>query len=341
MKYFERNDKVINARFVLLTLIDIAQQRRCSPDKLLKGTALFYPECLDENVRVSQQQVVQLVKNAKKLLKQDDLSFQLGRRMFPANLGQLGNALLHCRNLSAMLRICRLHQADIFPWLYVSTQFDETYCYLHFNPAISIEFHEFHVFLFEMVTSAIVRALKMRMSQWPALDIQFPYAEPNYIEQYQVNLPCQYRFVSAMGLQPLQIKFEKSLLATSFTEYSNYLSRFYRHQVEKSDSCYGLIQSVLQRIKKQPQLTLEQLACSLNMSSATLKRKLAFHHTSFQQLRDIHRQQIAVFQLTEQQKCNEDVAHSLNFSDITNFRRAVKRWTGLTPDKIRQKIALS
>ena len=33
---------------------------------------------------------------------------------------------------------------------------------------------------------------------------------------------------------------------------------------------------------------------------------------------------------------NEDVAQYLNFSDPANFRRSLKRWTGCTPNLIRQ-----
>ena len=185
----------------------------------------------------------------------------------------------------------------------------------------------------------------MRLGQWPTLDIQFPFAEPRHIEQYQVNFPCEYRFITTMGHQPLQLKIAKHLLHAPFPEHSVYLARFYRQQLAISSSHssniqqVGLVQCILQHFKKHKQLTLEQLASLLCMSRATLKRKLTLHHTSYQQLWDLHRQQVAVFELAEQQKCNEDVAQTLQFSDITNFRRSVKRWTGMTPDDIRRKFA--
>jgi len=37
---------------------------------------------------------------------------------------------------------------------------------------------------------------------------------------------------------------------------------------------------------------------------------------------------------------NEQVAAHLHFNDITNFRRAFKRWTGLTPSDSRQQFLL-
>jgi len=100
MKFFERHDKIVDGKFVLLTLIDIAKRRDCPPDKLLRGTALFYPDCLQPDALITQKQLVQLISNAKRTFKQDDLSFQIGRRLFPTHLGHIGHALMHCRTVA-------------------------------------------------------------------------------------------------------------------------------------------------------------------------------------------------------------------------------------------------
>jgi AraC-like DNA-binding protein len=72
------------------------------------------------------------------------------------------------------------------------------------------------------------------------------------------------------------------------------------------------------------------------MSAASLKRKLSEHQTSFSDLHDNIRRQQAIFYLQVQKLNNEQSAVKMAFSDITNFRRAVKRWTGLTPSELRQ-----
>ena len=240
-----------------------------------------------------------------------------------------------------MIRLCQIYQRDIFPLLYMSVRYDEHHCYLQFNQAISAEHSDFQIFIFEIAVTAMLSVLKMRFGYWPPITISFPYAEPHYVEQYQANLPSSFQFISTINTQALQLKFARKQLYVYFKEHSLYLQRFYRHQHQRRPKAVGLLQCVLQLLGHHPQATLEQLATKLAMSSATLKRKLAAHGTSYQQLRDLHRQQVAVFQLTEQGKCNEEVARSLHFSDITNFRRAVKRWTGLTPDGLRRKFTIS
>lgn len=101
----------------------------------------------------------------------------------------------------------------------------------------------------------------------------------------------------------------------------------------------GLLQWLNQLIEQQIQqhglASLEHTAEQMEMSVATIKRKLSQHNTSFQRLLDQHRQQQAIFKLTEQGLSNEQVAEQLNFNDPTNFRRAIKRWTGLTPSALK------
>ncbi|GAB3028956.1 hypothetical protein GCM10027098_27600 [Bowmanella dokdonensis] len=74
----------------------------------------------------------------------------------------------------------------------------------------------------------------------------------------------------------------------------------------------------------------EELAARMNLSVATLKRKLAAHHTSFRQLREQSLNQRAQQQLL-QGLAMDDVALNLGFSDARSFTRAFKGWNGLTP----------
>lgn len=82
--------------------------------------------------------------------------------------------------------------------------------------------------------------------------------------------------------------------------------------------------------------SLELTAQTLGMSQATLKRKLSKHGTHFQAQQDQARKHMALYLYQIKGMSNEDVARYLNFSDPANFRRSLKRWTGCTPNLIRQ-----
>ncbi|MEP0357605.1 hypothetical protein [Paraglaciecola sp.] len=56
---------------------------------------------------------------------------------------------------------------------------------------------------------------------------------------------------------------------------------------------------------------------------------------SFQQIQDELGKQYATYLLQMQHLSNEESASLMQFNDIPNFRRAVKRWTGQTPSQLR------
>ena len=115
------------------------------------------------------------------------------------------------------------------------------------------------------------------------------------------------------------------------------LQAYARHRLNRQMHCRrGLLDSVRAMLHRNSSLTLPEAAARLNMSAASLKRKLSEHQTSFSDLHDNIRRQQAIFYLQVQKLNNEQSAVKMAFSDITNFRRAVKRWTGLTPSELRQ-----
>lgn len=75
----------------------------------------------------------------------------------------------------------------------------------------------------------------------------------------------------------------------------------------------------------------EQVAARLSISPQTLRRKLAAEQTSFQQVRDQLRRDVAVSALARGDASIERLSERLGFSEPSAFHRAFRRWTGATP----------
>ncbi len=103
-------------------------------------------------------------------------------------------------------------------------------------------------------------------------------------------------------------------------------------------------QSVSERITLQLQRMegslppLEEIAARLNMSVATLKRRLKAEDKSYQQLKDEQRQRQASRWLAEGRLTVDQIADRLGYSDASNFSKAFKSWTGLSPSAYRQSL---
>jgi AraC-like DNA-binding protein len=82
----------------------------------------------------------------------------------------------------------------------------------------------------------------------------------------------------------------------------------------------------------------EQVAEALRISDRTLQRRLRAEGTTFQQLLDDTRRELAQHYLRKPQNSLQHVAESLGFEDQSNLFRACKRWFGETPRRYRARL---
>ena len=107
-------------------------------------------------------------------------------------------------------------------------------------------------------------------------------------------------------------------------------------------SSVDIISEIRQRIRlagsETP--TLDQLADNLYMSTSTLKRRLKDHGTTYQALKSDERFQQAQ-ELLRGTLAVELISEELGFSDASNFTKAFKKWSGVTPRTFRQQAQQS
>jgi AraC-like DNA-binding protein len=83
--------------------------------------------------------------------------------------------------------------------------------------------------------------------------------------------------------------------------------------------------------------TVETIARQLGTTSRTLQRRLHDEGTSFQQVLDEVRREVAVTHMRGRRATIDEVAFLLGFEKPSSFHRAFKRWTGITPGEFRRQ----
>jgi AraC-like DNA-binding protein len=76
---------------------------------------------------------------------------------------------------------------------------------------------------------------------------------------------------------------------------------------------------------------LENIALTLNMTPRTLQRKLQDENTSYRELSDSIRYELASTLLKHKQLTISEIAYKLGFAELKAFRKAFKQWSGQTP----------
>jgi AraC-like DNA-binding protein len=98
-----------------------------------------------------------------------------------------------------------------------------------------------------------------------------------------------------------------------------------------STDLVGVIRQELVRRLGKTEAKVETVADALELSPRTLQRRLETEGTSFQEVLDGVREQLAMSYLVNDSLTVSEIAYLLGYSELRAFDRAFRRWTGKTP----------
>jgi AraC-like DNA-binding protein len=126
--------------------------------------------------------------------------------------------------------------------------------------------------------------------------------------------------------------------ATANPKLNSVLRRHADLVLERLPSSRSLLEQVRARVARELATgnpTRAFVAAELEMSSRSLGRKLRREGTSFKQILDDVRRQLAVQYVRSSNEPISAISASLGFATPSAFHRAFRRWTGQTPAKFR------
>lgn len=140
------------------------------------------------------------------------------------------------------------------------------------------------------------------------------------------------------------ISLRGNALHTAITGHDERLQAHRRHQAERYEATTlfegELPHKVMMLYAQRMALTrpdADQIAALMNMSRRTLQRRLQEAGTSWLDVIEQARKQVACAELLQGEVSVTDLALLTGYEDTRAFLRAFKRWTGLTPSGFRQK----
>ncbi len=171
------------------------------------------------------------------------------------------------------------------------------------------------------------------------LELRFDYPQPPYYRRYARQLP-PVSFDSGAN----QLRFPAAYLELRPDTANPVTARLVAEQCQQELEQLGLSGDLPQQLRallrpaKGRYPDLKTAAERLCMSTRTLKRKLAQHGLSYQQLLDESRHRDSMRLLRESQLSIEKIANRVGYTDPANFTRAFKRWSGRSPSAFREAL---
>jgi len=108
----------------------------------------------------------------------------------------------------------------------------------------------------------------------------------------------------------------------------------YLQEMDKSDIVNWVRGLVIKNLSSGT-LSKTSIASQLHMSPRNLQFKLAAQGTSYQEILDTTRRELALAYIEQRRLAITEIAYMLGFTDSSNFTRAFRRWTGKSPSKFR------
>lgn len=175
----------------------------------------------------------------------------------------------------------------------------------------------------------------------PILRARFNYPEPRHSAEYRLMYSTDLAF-----RQPhTAIVFAVDYLDLPIVQDERSAKDFLRTAPESILVKYKNGSSLSARIRRRLRQLLpgevpdfETLAVELNMTTATLRRRLNEEGASYQEIKDQLRRDVAIGYLSHSNRSVMDIALELGFSERSAFHRAFRKWTGASPGEFRRGL---
>ncbi|HEX4996794.1 MAG TPA: AraC family transcriptional regulator [Terriglobia bacterium] len=184
----------------------------------------------------------------------------------------------------------------------------------------------------EFIFSMIFARLRMAAGfDWRPKEVVFVHPSPPGMEAYHPTFGCPARFNESVNQMVLERDFVEMALPNGDALLSEILDHYGQSLLKQSakDDFLGEVRKVMSDGFSRGDVRLETTARKLALSGRSLQRELNGRGTSYREELDRFRLDLALDLLTRAEI--HEIASLLQFSELSSFYRAFRRWTGKTP----------
>jgi AraC-like DNA-binding protein len=325
------------AAIVETLVADGAQVREALRDVGVGPDELHSPETL-----VSLHQLLTTCRNALRLSRDPSLAFRIGLSIHVSAYGMYGYAILCGADFRKTMSFCVKYHVLATPLVALSFAERGGLAMWTIDPI----FHrliddELYRFIVEMQMGVHLSLHRDVMgASFAPRDIALTYSRSDDFQQTQALAGCKAQFGQASNQFIFDAKWldETAKLGnrTTYAVVVSLCDELLADLALRTGAAGKIRANLLQDIARRP--TLAGTATQLGTTARTLRRQLTLQGTSFRELVDDLRAQIAAKYLRETAMTNEDIAAALGFSDAANFRHAFRRWTGNSPSAFKARV---
>lgn len=319
-------------------LISLLKEYKLDPAPMLAAAGIPPQALEDPSYELTPHQELSFTTDVIRGIDIPEIGLIVGRRYHLSAYGLLGLAIMTSENLLAGMTV--LYKNILMTWTYMlwNTTVRGDRAYVSLEALRDLGGSQQYMIDRGLVASHTI--FKEALGQeLPVLEVHLKQAKPSYAEVYSEYFNCPVHFDSAENYYA----FESKLLYQPLAQSEPETARIYGSQCEKI--CLKLAKNstfsdiIRNQILSSPReiFTLETVANRINMTARTVQRKLSAEKSSYKEILEDVRQNLAIEYLQSTKFTIEEIAVRLGYSDSSSFCHAYKRWTGVNPSDLRQR----
>ena len=320
-----------------IRLLDAAERSGLDREEIRRRAGIATEQIADPDQRLPSSLVMALYRELARELEDPDLGLDIGTHGDIRQGGVLGYAMMHSSNAGrALRRLTRFSRLISTRMEFSLLEGPDVWHLASSRPSDSPGFRlPIDTSAASLVT--IVRQITGR--QIDPVQIEFPYRRPDDLTRLRAVFRCDLVFDEPRPGVRFRTRDMAAPLERSESKLARYLDRLAEQDLAALPRWETFTRRVGRCVWKQlseGQPTVSDIARELGLSTRTLQRRLREEKTSFAQVVNDLRRQLAPTLLRDETLAVYEIAYLLGYADPSAFFRAFRRWNGCSPAEFRQ-----
>ncbi|BFM15783.1 AraC family transcriptional regulator SphR [Maricurvus nonylphenolicus] len=310
----------------------VLQEFGIAPQVMVENSGISLEELSQKDTLMSFQQAMVLIDNALQASSEPGIGLRVAGQMTINDWGLFGYAVASCQSMEESLRVGMRYSAAATRLTKNDLVFSDGSFSLQSESLYPVG--EQLPFLIEEDLGGIVQFVKTYADETLLpREVQLAYDAPSYIDLYEKHFQCPVIF----GCEHNQLIWDEAVMKRPFPAHNpvaaQYALKLCEEFIQENKDGHEIVDTVRNILVQatNPFPAIEEVAKQLNMSESTLRRALKKEGSSYREILDSVKEKMAKEYLSTTNLRLEDIAYLVGFSDVSNFRRAFKKWTGKPP----------
>lgn len=333
------NIKAAPGNYISLLLSALKEDMGADTDKILNKVPVKQAVLNNPREWVGLATLYKLIQAAYDISDQPAMGLYYGRRLNLSAHGYVGYAAMCSNNLEQAIEIGIKYLKTRTPLMGIEFFIDEDNQQAVMQFTTYLIYGRLRRFMLETVISSFHQMRSFLLGdKLGEAEVCFKYPKPSYSGEYNKFFGSKAKFGQKANQYriPLSELNHRLALADPHAKANALLQC--EHELSRLSEQQDLITTIRLILLEQPGFIPDMLSVAerLHMSPRTMRRHLSQLHTSFQEIVDNVREEIAMKYLEETTLSIEEISDLLGYSNPSNFSNAFKRWTGRVPSEVRE-----